>query len=567
MSNEENPNIIENEEMVLGPLQQIEMDEVITALAVMKSDKAAGPSAVTADMIKHAGGTGAMALLDIFRKILYEEKAPVEWGDSLTIPLYKGKGDALECGKYRGLRLLEHGMKIYERILLNRLKMIVKVDDQQCGFTSGKSTTDAIFMVRMLQEKFCRKKKKLYLVFVDLEKAFDKVPRKAIRWALRRQLVPEKLINQVMCLYEHSTSRAKFAGKTSQSFEVSVGVHQGSALSPLLFNLVIEETTKSCRKGCPWEFLYADDLVLIAESREEVLSMFTKWREAMEKRGLKVNLEKTKLLVTGKDYEVAETGKYPCGVCKSGVGNSSILCTECNKWCHKRCSGLSRLSGVNNYRCPTCVNGRLIVELDESLVVEGGRIEEVSHFCYLGDVLDRSGGAERAIRTRIAAAWSKWRDLAGLLTNVGIPLLHRARVYEACVRSVMLYASETWAMTKKMEDFVLKADRRMLRSMAGVRLRDRVTSAVVLERCKLKSINKQLYKRRLNWFGHVARRSLEEPLGLVYRMEIPGRLPPGRPKKTWRSCVQDLLELGGVTEDAAMERNIWSVVVASLTSS
>ena len=566
--NEENANVIEDEEMVLGPIKQIELDEINTALSFMKSDKAAGPSAVTADMIKYAGETGAIALRDIFRKILYEEKAPVEWGDSLTIPLFKGKGDALECGKYRGLRLLEHSMKIYERILLNRLKMIVKVDEQQCGFTSGKSTTDAIFMVRMLQEKYCRKKKKLYLVFVDLEKAFDKVPRKAIRWALRRQLVPEKLINQVMCLYEHSTSRAKFAGKTSQSFDVSVGVHQGSALSPLLFNLVLEETTKSCRKGCPWELLYADDLVLMAESREEVLSMFEKWREALEKRGLKVNLGKTKLLVSGKEYEVEETGKYPCGVCKTGVGNySAILCTECNKWCHKRCSGLRSLDGVNNYRCPTCVTGRAMVEMDESLVVEGGIIEEVTHFCYLGDLLDRSGGAERAMKTRISAAWSKWRELAGLLTNAGIPLLYRARVYEACVRSVMLYASETWAMTKKMEDFVLKADRRMLRNMAGIRLRDRVSSEVVLDRCKLKSINQQLYKRRLNWFGHVARRSLEEPLGFVYSMEIPGRLPPGRPRKTWRGSVQDLLDRAGVTEDAALERSTWNVVVTSLTSS
>ena len=419
----------------------------------------------------------------------------------------------------------------------------------------------------MLQEKFCRKKKKLYLVFVDLEKAFDKVPRAAIRWALRRQIVPEKLINQVMCLYEHSTSRAKFAGKTSQSFEVSVGVHQGSALSPLLFNLVMEEATKSCRKGCPWELLYADDLVLMTENREEVQRMFSAWREAMERRGLKINLEKTKLMVCGKNSEVPQTGRFPCGVCRTGVGVNSILCIDCNKWCHKRCSGLSRLSGVNNFRCPACVTGVVSAELDESLVVEGGIVEEVTHFCYLGDVLDRSGGAERSIRARIAAAWAKWRDLAGLLTNAGIPLIHRSRVYEACVRSVMLYASETWAMTKKMEDILIKADRRMLRSMANIRLRDRVASSVVLERCKLTSIEKQLHKRRLKWFGHVVRRTEEEPLGKVYRMEIPGRIPPGRPKKSWRNSVQDLLELGGVTEAAALDRDTWSVVVTSLTSS
>ena len=232
-----------------------------------------------------------------------------------------------------------------------------------------------------------------------------------------------------MCLYEHSTSRAKVAGKTSQSYDVSICMHQGSAPSPLLFNLVMEETTKSRRKGCPWKPLYADDLALMAESREEVLSMFTKWREALEKRGLKVNVVKTKLLLSGKDNEVAETASYPCGVCRIEVGRSSILCTECNKWCHKCCSGLSNLCGVKNYRCPTCVTGRVIVEIDESLVLEGGKIEEMTHFCYLGYVLDRSGWAERAIRARIAAAWSKWRELASLLTNAAIPLLYPARVY------------------------------------------------------------------------------------------------------------------------------------------
>ena len=110
----------------------------------------------------------------------------------------------------------------------------------------------------------------------------------------------------------------------------------------------MEETTKSCRKGCPWELLYADVLLLIAESRKEVLSILTKRREAMDKRGLKVNCEKTKLFVSGKDYEAAETGWYPCGVSKSGVGANSILCKKFNKWCHRNCSGLSRRCGVNN---------------------------------------------------------------------------------------------------------------------------------------------------------------------------------------------------------------------------
>ena len=103
-----------------------------------------------------------------------------------------------------------------------------------------------------------------------------------------------------MALYEDAQSSVAAASGTSASFEISVGVHQGSALSPLLFNLVMEEATKEHRRGVPWDMLYADDLVLTVESKEEVQEQFNRWMSAMESEGLKVNLGKTKTLVTGK---------------------------------------------------------------------------------------------------------------------------------------------------------------------------------------------------------------------------------------------------------------------------
>ena len=92
------------------------------ALRSMKNGKAAGPSGMMIDLLKFAGATGVRQLLRVFQGIMGGELAPDEWRNSLTIPRYKGKGDALQCGKYRGLILLEHGMKVWERVLNERLK-------------------------------------------------------------------------------------------------------------------------------------------------------------------------------------------------------------------------------------------------------------------------------------------------------------------------------------------------------------------------------------------------------------------------------------------------------------
>ena len=103
----------------------------------------------------------------------------------------------------------------------------------------------------------------------------------------------------------------------------------------------------------------------------------------------------------------------------------------------------------------------------------------VTQFCYLGDVLDSEGGAERAVRERVAAAWGKWKEVSGVLLNKGISLARRGMVFDACIRSVMLYGGETWALMKGLESVLVGCDRRMLRYMAGVTRRDRVSSEEV----------------------------------------------------------------------------------------
>ena len=94
------------------------------------------------------------------------------------VPIFKRKGDAMSCGAYRRVKLLEHAMKIVEKVLERRFWRMVKMDEMQFGFMPGKGTIDAMFILRRLQEEYLDKEKKLYMCFVDLEKAFDSVPRK-----------------------------------------------------------------------------------------------------------------------------------------------------------------------------------------------------------------------------------------------------------------------------------------------------------------------------------------------------------------------------------------------------
>ena len=107
------------------------------------------------------------------------------------------------------------------------------------------------------------------MAFVDLEKAFDQVPRKVICWALRKLGVDEWIVQLVQGMYSNARSCVRVGEGYSEEFEVKVGVHQGSVLSPLLFIIVLEALSHEFRCGVPWEDLYADDLVIIAESLEE----------------------------------------------------------------------------------------------------------------------------------------------------------------------------------------------------------------------------------------------------------------------------------------------------------
>ena len=137
-----------------SPVIPITIDMVKKAISQMKAGKAPGPSGIVVEMIRAAGDMGASMIRDLAVAIIRDGKVPSDWEQSFIVCLYKGKGDALERGNYHGLKLTEQVMKILERIVDGLIRQLVSIDDSEFGFVPGRGTTDAIFVVRQLQEKY-----------------------------------------------------------------------------------------------------------------------------------------------------------------------------------------------------------------------------------------------------------------------------------------------------------------------------------------------------------------------------------------------------------------------------
>ncbi|KAK3523075.1 hypothetical protein QTP86_012650 [Hemibagrus guttatus] len=195
-------------------------------------------------------------------------------------------------------RLVPPSLREKDRYKISAAIMGQELDEQlkQYGFMPRKSTTDAIFALRILMEKYRDGQRELHCVFVDLEKAYDRVPREELWYCMRKSGVAEKYVRVVQDMYERSRTVVRCAVGQTEEFNVEVGLHQGSALSPFLFAIVMDQLSEEVRQESPWTMMFADDIVICSESREQVEENLERWRFALERRGMKVSRSKTEYM-------------------------------------------------------------------------------------------------------------------------------------------------------------------------------------------------------------------------------------------------------------------------------
>ena len=329
-------------------------------------------------------------------------------------------------------------------------------------------------------------------------------------------------------------------------------------LAPCSLSLCL---SREFRTGCPWELLYADDLMISAGSMEELLVKVKTWKTEMEKKGLRVNMGKTKIMESGINLDVLKkSGKYPCGVCLTGVGRTNaIQCDGCESWVHKKCSGIKgRLLRESEFMCARCLGTARAIDGRQSLEVEVGneKLEVVPEFCYLGDMLSAGGGCELAAITRCKCAWGKFRQLLPLLTNRQVPLLTRSKVYSSCVRSVMLHAAETWAMKADTLNRLRRNDRAMICWICNVKAKDEVSSDSLLTKLGIQDLDVVLRTGRMRWFGHVERST--GWISEVRKLNVVAQKRSGRPRKSWDEVIKNDRKKLDMDSADPQNRSEWS---------
>ena len=214
-------------------------EEVEAAVKALKMGKSTGVDNIPAELVQAGGEAMIDILTAICNKIWKTGECPTTWIQSLVITLPK-KGNLQLCQNYRTISLISHPSTV--KIILNRLQPQAEeiIAEEQAGFRAGRSTTEQIFNLRILCEKYLQHQQNLYHAFIDFKKAFDRVWHEALWATMRKYNINASIIRAIENLYDKAQSAVLFNGSTGEWFRTTVGVREGCLLSPTLFNIFLE---------------------------------------------------------------------------------------------------------------------------------------------------------------------------------------------------------------------------------------------------------------------------------------------------------------------------------------
>ena len=486
---------------------EVSVEDVRKAVKKLKKGKSPGVDGITSAMLKYGGEALLEWLTRVCKVCVSEEKVPKDWVRAIVVPLYKGKGDRNDCKNYRGLSLLSIPGKVYGRILIERVRVLTEgmIGEEQCGFRSGRGCVDQVFVMKQMSENFCGKNKSLFVAYMDLEKAYDKIDRDAMWRVLSMYGINGKLLKVVGSLYERSEACVRVCREEGEWSRVGVGLRQRCVMSLWLFNVFMDgvmnevreavgdvgATLWDARSNSEWKvewLMFADDTVLVGDS------------------------EKLKRLVQ-------EFGSV------------------CRRWKLTVNEGKSRVMRIGK-------NGE---ENEVNVSLYGRRMEEVETYRYLGvDILNDSGMGEK-VNHRIGEARKAWGALKDVWKKRHISREAKVGMYEGIIELSLLYGCETWVLNVRDRERMEAVEMNCLRNICGLRRIDRVPNVEIRRMCgKNVSVSQRMDQGVLRWFGHVERMRNERLVKRVYDPEVRGVRRRGRPRKSWMNGVKETLERKGL---------------------
>ena len=288
----------------------ITVEEIRRSIYQLKNGRSGGPDKFLNEFFIHGSSVLLPYLYSLFNKILNLGYFPESWSEGYIIPLHK-KGKLDDVNNFRGITLLSVLGKLFSRILNNRLtewaeEYYVYIE-AQAGFRKCMGTIDNIFVLHGLINHTLNKNENLFCAFVDFTKAFDYVVRDILWYKLIKMGVRGKILNVVMSMYKHIKSQVKLDCNISMGFNCELGVRQGECLSPFLFAMYLNDLEDELYlKGSTgvdvgmfkmFLLLYADDIIIFANTAEELQNNLDILAEYCNRNRLVVNTLKTKVMV------------------------------------------------------------------------------------------------------------------------------------------------------------------------------------------------------------------------------------------------------------------------------